>query len=79
MTTPHDVGGVFGRPLDTFGLSLFHSHGSWLMCEMALMGAQDCLIFKVRLSANDLVKGRFVTLELEGPWTHDIQVVWLVG
>ena len=63
----------------SFGLSQFHDYGSWLMCEVALMGAQDCLILKVRLLANDLVKGHFVTLELEGPWTHNIQVMWLVG
>ena len=38
MTTLHDVGGVVGRPLDTFllGSHKFHGHGSWLMCEVAL-------------------------------------------
>ena len=37
MTTLHDFGGVLGRPLDTFfGLSQFHGHGSWLVCEVAL-------------------------------------------
>ena len=37
MTTPHDFGSVLGKPLDTsFGLSQFHGHGSWLMCEVAL-------------------------------------------
>ena len=41
MTTSHDFGGVLGRPLNglwtlSFGLSQFHGHGSWLMCEMAL-------------------------------------------
>jgi hypothetical protein len=51
----------------SFGLSQFHGHGSWLMCEVALMGARDCLIFKVRLSTNDIVKGHFVTPELGGP------------
>ena len=37
VTTLHDFGGVLGRPLDTFfGLSQFHGHGSWLVCEVAL-------------------------------------------
>ena len=37
MVTLHDFGGVLGRPLDTFfGLSQFHGHGSWLVCEVAL-------------------------------------------
>ena len=37
MTTLHDCGGVLGWPLDTFfGLSQFHGHGSWLVCEVAL-------------------------------------------
>ena len=39
VTTLHDFGGVLGRPpLDTssFGLSQFHRHGSWLVCEVAL-------------------------------------------
>ena len=39
VTTLHDFGGVLGRPLDTFfGLSQFHGHGSWLVCEVALVG-----------------------------------------
>ena len=35
VTTLHDFEGVLERPLDTlsFGLSLFHGHGSWLVCE----------------------------------------------
>jgi hypothetical protein len=38
MTTLHDCGGVLGWPLDTFfGLSQFHGHGSWLVCEVALI------------------------------------------
>ena len=37
VTTLHDFGSALGRPLDTsFGLSQFHGHGSWLMCEVAL-------------------------------------------
>ena len=37
VTTLHDFGGVFKHPLDTsFGLSQFHGHGSWLVCEVAL-------------------------------------------
>ena len=37
MTTLHDFGSVMGRLLHTsFGLSQFHGHGSWLMCEVAL-------------------------------------------
>ena len=37
MTTIHDVESVLGQHLDTsFGLSQFHGHGSWLMCEVAL-------------------------------------------
>ena len=32
------LGGVLGWPLDTFfwALNIFHGHGSWLMCEVAL-------------------------------------------
>ena len=37
VITLHDVGGVLGRPLE-FGLSQFHGHGSWLVCEVALNG-----------------------------------------
>ena len=37
VTTLHEFGGVLGRPLDTFGLSQFHGHGSWLVCEVALV------------------------------------------
>jgi hypothetical protein len=38
VTTLHDFGVVLGWPLDTssFGLSKFHSLGSWLVCEVAL-------------------------------------------
>jgi hypothetical protein len=37
MTTRHDVGGVLGRPWTlSFGLSDFHGHSSWLMCEVVL-------------------------------------------
>ena len=36
-TTLYDLKGVLGRPLHTsFGLSQFHFHGSWLVCEVAL-------------------------------------------
>jgi hypothetical protein len=39
VTTPHDFGGVLGQPWTfSFGLSQFHGHGSWLMCEVALIG-----------------------------------------
>jgi hypothetical protein len=37
--TLHDCGGMLGRPLNTcfsFGLSQFHGHGFWLVCEVAL-------------------------------------------
>jgi len=37
MTTLHDVGGVLGCPLDTFGLSHSYGHGSWLVCEVTLI------------------------------------------
>ena len=39
MVTLHDFGGVLGRALDTFlwGHSQFHGHGSWLVCELALI------------------------------------------
>ena len=38
VTTLHEFGGVLGRPLESsFGLSQLHNHGSWLMCEEALM------------------------------------------
>ena len=37
MTTLHDFGGVLEQPLDTsVGLSQFHDHSSWLVCEVAL-------------------------------------------
>jgi hypothetical protein len=39
VTTLHDVGGVLGRPVNqtlSFGLSIFHGHGSWPVCEVAL-------------------------------------------
>ena len=37
MTTLHDFGSALGGLLDTsFGLSQFHGHGSWLVCEVAL-------------------------------------------
>ena len=37
MTTLHDFGSVLGQPLDIFsGLSQFHGHCFWLMCEVAL-------------------------------------------
>jgi hypothetical protein len=42
VTTLHDFGGEVGRPLETFfGLSQFHGHGSWLVCEVALMVGLD--------------------------------------
>ena len=36
VTAIHDFRGILGQPLDTFsfGLSQFHGHGSWLMCEV---------------------------------------------
>jgi hypothetical protein len=39
VTTLDDFGGALGQPLDTFsfGLSQFHGHGSWFVCEMALI------------------------------------------
>ena len=38
MTTPRDFGGVLGDGLWTlsFGLSEFHGHGPWLVCEVAV-------------------------------------------
>ena len=42
MATLHDFGSVLGRPLDTFGLSQFRGHGSWLPCEVAL---STCLVW----------------------------------
>ena len=37
VTALHDFGGILALPLDTFfGLSHFHGHGSWLVCEVAL-------------------------------------------
>ena len=37
MTTLHDFGGVLdGLWTLSFGLSQFHGHGSWLVCEVAL-------------------------------------------
>ena len=43
VTTLHDFGGVLGRPFDTFfGLSQFHGHYSWLVCEVALRTWMNC-------------------------------------
>ena len=38
ITILHDFGGVLGGPFWTlsFGLSQFHGHGTWLVCEVAL-------------------------------------------
>jgi hypothetical protein len=37
VTILHDFGRVLGRPWTlSFGLSQFHGHGSWLVCEVAL-------------------------------------------
>ena len=37
MTTLHDFGGDLGHLWTlSFGLSQFHGHGSWLVCEVAL-------------------------------------------
>jgi hypothetical protein len=38
LTTRHDLGGVLWRLLNTFsfGLSEFHGHRSWLVCEVTL-------------------------------------------
>ena len=44
MTTPHDFGDVLdGLWTLSFGLSQFHGHGSWLMCEDALSGYCLCV------------------------------------
>jgi hypothetical protein len=46
VTTLHDFGGVLGQPLDTFlGLPQFHGHGSWLMCELALIPLLHLTLF----------------------------------
>jgi hypothetical protein len=38
ITALHDLGDVLGRPMNTFfGLSQFHGHGSWHVCEVALI------------------------------------------
>ena len=40
MTTLQNFGGVLGRPLDTFFWALTTSgHGSWLVCEAALISS----------------------------------------
>ena len=49
VTILHEFGGILGR-LRTFcfGLSQFHGHGSWLVCEVALSwasGLMTCQIF----------------------------------
>jgi hypothetical protein len=38
VTTLHDFGGVLGMAFEhlLLGLLLFHGHGSWLSCEVAL-------------------------------------------
>jgi hypothetical protein len=44
VTTLNDFEGVLGRPLETsFGLSQFHGHGSWLVCEVALIVCTRCV------------------------------------
>ena len=53
MTTLHDLGGVLGRPLDAFfGLSQFHGHGSWLMCEVPLHAKIRHIIYLSKLAHN---------------------------
>jgi hypothetical protein len=43
VTTLHEFGIVLGQPLDSsFGLSQFHVHGSWLVCEVALNHDMQC-------------------------------------
>ena len=38
VTTTHDFGGVLGSLWTySFGLSQFHGHGSWLVCEVVLI------------------------------------------
>ena len=52
MTTQHDFGGVFGTALDTFfGLSQFHGHSSWLVCEVAF---NPRIHMEVFFAANEL-------------------------
>ena len=43
VTIVHDFGSVLGWPLLTnFGLSQFHGHGSWILCEVALNQDIQC-------------------------------------
>jgi hypothetical protein len=50
VTTVHDFGGVLGLPLDTFfGISQFHGHGSWLVCEVALNVEEETKVTWVNL------------------------------
>ena len=45
MTTRHDFGSVVGWPFGhfSFGLSQFHGHGSWLVCEVAVSMHTQCM------------------------------------
>ena len=53
MITPRDFGSVLGWPLHTksLGLSQFHGHGSWLVCEMALRAH-----LRVPIESSELVR-----------------------
>ena len=53
MTILHDCGGVLGWPLDTFfGLSQFHGHGSWLVCEMPLANCRSSILTHFSIYSN---------------------------
>ena len=63
-TPLHDVGGVWGGPVDTFFWALtisFHGHGSWLVCGVALT---------LVLSANDKALER-------GSFNGALEVLWV--
>jgi hypothetical protein len=53
MPAIHDFGGVLGRPSDTFfWLSQFHGHGSWVMCEVALIPFHNALVHDCQKKKN---------------------------
>ena len=74
MTRLHDFGSVLGQPLDTSsGLSQFHGHISWLVCEVAFSIFRDRLVSYIERS-NLTSFGVYVF-----PMGKDIRVVYEMG
>ena len=79
VTTLYDFGSVLGQPLNTsLGLSQFHGHSSWLMCEVALSMLDQRL--SMSLIAHALRNLNFCKFTLLGnmvmePTTHLTRVI----